>query len=351
MPPDLTAHAQRSVGAPAQPPAARPLIVRLRNWVGDVVLGLPALQLLQAQGYQLHLVARGKWAPALLAGHSWPVHLQPKGLRARVAHLRALRAQCSAVDPGFDQRENALLLPVSFSSALEMKLAGLRAVGVAKEGRSLLLSRAEPWATQGHELERYFDIARRFVHQPAAPAPANIGLRVNAEKDRAAGDMLAALGVRGRFVMICPFAGGKAATLEKGDKRWPGFEAFAAQAEKRLGLPLLVYPGPGEEAAAREQYAAARVLEGGDLGHYAALLKRAALVVANDTGPGHMAGALGTPVISLMGSTEAARWAPWGPHVHVLQRAHRAPGAGDTDWPEADEALALAQRLLAESDG
>ena len=39
----------------------RPLIVRLRNWVGDVILGVPALQLLQSQGYELHLVGKG-WA-------------------------------------------------------------------------------------------------------------------------------------------------------------------------------------------------------------------------------------------------------------------------------------------------
>lgn len=321
----------------------RPLVVRIRNWVGDVVLGLPALQLLQAQGYQLHLVARGKWAPALLAGFDWPVLVQPTGMGAKVAQLRALRQQCAALDPDFDRRENAFLLPVSLSSALEMRLAGLKAVGVAKEGRSPLLARAEPWARQGHELERYWDIACRFAGVQLPP-PRSITLQVRASDGAKAQALLAAQGIDGRFVVVCPFAGGRAATADKADKRWPGFEEFVRLGPQRLGLPLVVYPGPGEHEAARRLYPAARLLEGSDLAVYAALLQRAALVVANDTGPGHLAAAVGPPLITLSGPTNAARWAPWGPNVTVLQHP---PRDGATDWPTTEEALALAQQLLA----
>jgi heptosyltransferase-2 len=234
------------------------------------------------------------------------------------------------------------LLPVSFSSALEMRLAGLKAVGVAKEGRSLLLARAEPWARSGHELERYWDIACRFVGEQA-PAPREIGFEVPAAKAEEATRLLAALGITGGFVMICPFAGGRAATADRAEKKWPGFEAFAERAPKALGLPLLIYPGPGEHEAARPLYAWAHMVEGADLATYAALLQRASLVVANDTGPGHLAAALGRPLISLLGPTLAARWAPWGPGVNVLQR----PRLGTvTDWPSTDEALTFARRLL-----
>lgn len=321
----------------------KPLIVRIRNWVGDVILGLPGLQLLESHGYELHLVARGKWAPALLAGYGWPVHVQPAGQREKVAQLRQLRQDLARRDPGFKRRENAFLLPVSFSAALEMRLAGLKAVGVAKEGRSILLARAEPWATTGHELERYWDIACRMVGH-RGPAPRDIGFQVESGRAEEARQLLAAQGVTGRFVVICPFAGGKAATADKADKKWPGFQDFTARAERELGVPLVVYPGPGEHTAARELYPAARLLEGANLAVYAALLQQASLVVANDTGPGHIAAALGTPLISLLGPTEAARWAPWGPNVHVLQH----PRLGlQTAWPTADEALALARQMLA----
>lgn len=323
--------------------APKPLIVRIRNWVGDVVLGLPGLQLIESMGHELHVVARGKWAPSLLAGYGWPVHVQPQGLKEKVAQLRQIRAGLIDRDPAFDQRENAFLLPVSFSAALEMRLAGLKPVGVAKEGRSLLLSRAEPWAETGHELERYWDIACRFVHH-TGPAPRQIGFRVQASTAVKAQQLLAAHGIKGAFAMICPFAGGKAATADKADKVWPGFEAFAAQGAARLGLPLVVCPGPGEREEARQRFPDVSMLDSADLAVYAALLQRASVVVANDTGPGHLAAALGTPLISLIGPTNAARWAPWGPSVHVLQRP---PRPGPTDWPDTEEALALAQQLLA----
>ena len=327
--------------AAPDPSAARPLVVRIRNWVGDVVLGLPALQLLESHGYQLKLVARGKWAPSLLAGYDWPVAVQPAGWRDKVAQLRASREQCAAQDPGFTLRDNALLLPVSFSSALEMRLAGLRAVGVAKEGRSPLLARAVPWAQSGHELERYWDLACRFLGVRQAP-PRDIGLKVAPAKAEEASQMLGAAGIRGDFLMVCPFAAGRAATVDKAEKKWPGFADFVRQAESRLALPLVVYPGPGEHAQARELYPAARMLEGSDLAIYAALLQRAALVVANDTGPAHMAAALGRPLISVLGPTEAARWAPWGSGVTVLQKTQQGSAFV---WPTAEEGLQLAQQL------
>ncbi len=327
--------------------AAKPLVVRIRNWVGDVVLGMPALRLIESHGYQLHIVARGRWASALLAGTSWPVSIQPQGLKPKVQQLRELKRACSALDPGFARRENALLLPVSLSSALEMRLAGLRAVGVAKEGRTPLLARAEPWARSGHELERYWDIACRFL-RVQQPPPRDIELPVQPHKAHEAAQLLAAHGITGGYVMVCPFAGGRAATADKADKKWPGFEAFVRLGAARLGLPLVVNPGPGEHEAARQRYGAACSLEGGDLAMYAALLQKASLVVANDTGPGHMAAALGRPLISVLGPTDAARWAPWGRHVHVLQ----SPRVGETtDWPDVEEALALARRVLATGGG
>jgi heptosyltransferase-2 len=321
----------------------RPLIVRIRNWVGDVVLGLPALRLLESHGYAPHIVARGKWAPALLAGYPWPVAVQPQGLRTKVAQLRELSRLCRQADTGFARRENAVLLPVSFSSALEMRLAGLRAVGVAKEGRSLMLARSEPWATHGHELERYWDVACRFL-RVQLPPPREIGFQVSPAKADAAAQLLAAQGIASPFIMICPFAAGRAATADKAPKKWPAFAEFVREAPARLGLSLVVYPGPGEHGEAHTLYPAACLLEGADLAIYAALLQRAALVVANDTGPAHMAGALGRPVISVLGPTEAGRWAPWGSQVHVLQKPR---DGGTVVWPSAEEALALAQRLLA----
>lgn len=325
---------------------ARPLIVRIRNWIGDVVLGLPALRLLEAQGHELHLVARGKWAPSLLAGESWSVHVQPAKLTDKVKQLRQLRRTLKDRDPTFDRRENTLLLPVSLSSALEARLAGLRAVGFSKEGRTPLMARGVPVIHTGHELTRYFGLAAAFLGVQAT-APERNRLALQPEKAAAAQALLTEAGIPERFMMICPFAGGRSAYPGRPIKTWPAFPEFTARAERELGLPVVVYPGPGEHEQARTEYASAIQLPGGDLAIYAALLARAALVVGNDTGPAHLAAALGTPMISVLGPTMAWRWAPWGPQVSVLQKpqVEGQPSA----WPSADEGLAAARERLAEA--
>ena len=313
--------------------ASPSLIVRLHNWIGDVVVGLPALQLLAAHGLPLQLVGKG-WAESLLAGHGWPVHRLPAGLPARVALWRGLRAQrADAPRDGID----ALLLATSFSAALECRLAGLRAAGYATDHRRWLLARAlPPPPSTGHALLGHWQLACRHLGLSLA-APADIGLQVAPAASNQAVALLAGLGVTGDYALLCPFATG---TMQGQSKCWPGFAALAA-ALAADGLPVLLCPGPGEESAALRDFPQALVLPGVPLGTYAALLQRARLVVANDTGPGHMAAAVGAPLLSVLGPTNAAQWAPWGRQVRVAQAS---PATGG--WPPLAEVLHLARSIL-----
>ena len=136
---------------------AAPLIVRLRNWVGDVTLGLPTLQRLERAGYSLRLIGKG-WARDLLAGHGWPIEPLGRTLSDRVTQLRNLRRQALAEDPGFDSRLNAIAFPYSLSSALDMRLAGLKAIGHRHEGRGWLLHRAVRRSAQAHEMAAYWEL-------------------------------------------------------------------------------------------------------------------------------------------------------------------------------------------------
>lgn len=314
----------------------RPLIVRLRHWIGDAVLGVPALRLLESAGHELVLVGK-PWAGALLAGEGWKVEKLAGGTRERIAQLRALRRAARERDPGFDRRLNAVVFPFSFGSALEARLAGLRAMGYAYEGRSLLLSRALPLPRGVHELQSYWHLASAFTGTSAPPPPA-IGLKVAPAAREKARARQQALGLeRGRFVVLCPFAGG---TYDGADKRWPDFVAFAAEAARAWGLPLVLCPGPGEAEGVREAYPAALVAEGVALDEYAALLQDAALMVSNDTGPGHLAAAVGAPLLSVLGPTDPAQWGPWGPSATLVQRR---PG-----WPAVREVLEAGKRILAD---
>lgn len=327
----------RNEDSAPRPGLPRPLIVRLRNWVGDVTLALPMLQRLAAAGYAPQLVGKG-WARDLLAGTGWPVHGLPKTTGERVALLKRLRDEARAADPGFRGAPiHALCLPDSFSSALEFRLASLRALGHAWEGRRLLLGRAVPRPQAMHELRVYWRLGQALLGTDETP-PAAVQLQPTPAQRAEAAALRAAHGLPARLIVICPFAGG---TWNQQDKTWPGFARFVAETLPSLGVPVVVCPGPGEEERlAREHYAAARLLPGVNLGVYAALLQDAAAMVSNDTGPAHIAAAVGTPLVSVMGPSDPTLWRPWGPdsRIHVL--------GGHGQWP-ADEAVlgALRQAL------
>lgn len=313
---------------------SRPLIVRLRNWVGDVVLGLPTLQRLERNGYRLVLVGKG-WASDLLAGHGWPVHPLGPTLVERVRQLRQLRREARVNDAGFDQRINAVAFPYSMSSALEMRLAGLKAIGHRHEGRDWLLSRPVRRLDRAHELANYWHLGNALLDEEVPP-PGDTRLAVAPTHAQAAAELRSRLGIRPGYVVVCPFAGG---TFEKLDKSWPQFPRFAGEALPSLGRDVLICPGPGDEVTQAERdFAGCTLAPGVRLGTYAALLRDAALVVSNDTGPGHMAAAVGAPLLSVLGPTDPARWGAVGPSVHIVQQPQ--------GWPSVDEVLARAQTLL-----
>lgn len=310
----------------------RPLIVRLRNWVGDVVLAVPMLQRLADAGFDLQLLGKG-WAGDLLAGHGWPVHKLPASTRERVALLRQLKQAAQAAGA---QTVQALCLPDSFSSALEFRLAGLPALGHAWEGRRLLLAQAVPRPQGVHELDVYWRLGNALLGQ-AAPLPQTIGLRLAPQHLDQARSLRETHGLPPDSLFICPFAGG---TWNQQDKTWPAFADFVAQELASLGRPVAVCPGPGEEEAiARQHFPQARLLAGVGLGAYAALLRDAALMLSNDTGPGHLAAAVGTPLISVMGPSDPRLWHPWGPAVQVL--------GGHGTWPARPRVQQAVEETLA----
>jgi heptosyltransferase-1 len=119
------------------------------------------------------------------------------------------------------------------------------------------------------------------------------------------------------FVLIHPGAGW-------GSKRYPPerWGEAARLLRERTGLPARVPVARGEEALAAGVEAAsagaARTVPAGDLPALAALLRRARLVMGGDSGPTHLAHALGTPVLMLMGPTDPARHGPYGAPERAL---------------------------------
>jgi heptosyltransferase-1 len=118
------------------------------------------------------------------------------------------------------------------------------------------------------------------------------------------------------FVILNPGAGW-------GAKRWPA-DRYGEVAGKLAseGLRSIVNYGPGEESLAREVETASAGAAAGmkcSITELIALTRRARLFVGGDTGPMHLAAALGIPVAAMFGPTDPARNGPYGTHSIVLR--------------------------------
>ena len=261
------------------------------------------------------------WAQELFCAYPWKVIGLP-GVRS--ARIRTLRAQRAAAP----RERDCLLLTNSFSSALEFRLAGLRPYGYATDGRSLLLHRAIPvpeaWRTDMHTVEYYRHLAACLSGQAAssaidrAPDPR---LRLDAAARERARLALLRAQAAPPYVVVCPVAQGR---HHGQDKCWRGY-ARLVEALVANGTCVVTCPGPGEHAAAAAAAPLARTVEPLDLAAFAALLAASQLVVANDSGPGHLAAAVGAHLISIFGVTSPAKTLPRGANVQRLGDEHAWP--------------------------
>jgi heptosyltransferase-1 len=127
------------------------------------------------------------------------------------------------------------------------------------------------------------------------------------------------IGDREPFAIINPAAGWP-------NKRWAPvyFAEVAALLKKHHGLASIVLWGPGEERLARDVVdasgGAAAVSPPTTLAELVSLAKAAALMVSGDTGPMHVAGAVGTPLVGIYGPTSPERNGPWASRDLIVSR-------------------------------
>lgn len=211
--------------------------------------------------------------------------------------------------------EAVLLLPNSFRSAMGARMAGTAIrIGYDRDGRHALLTHRLLPDKQDLPTPMVDYYATLACFALGLDSLTSIDLRIELgttpDEDSAADELLRE--VTGPFIAMNPGA-------NRPDKRWPA-ERFAALADRLAcatgdsPAPHIVITGaPGEMDILEviEQSARCPIVNlarrGVTLGSLKAVLRRAALVISNDTGPRHIAAALGTPVITLFGPTDH-RW-------------------------------------------
>lgn len=309
-----------------------PLFVRLPNHLGDACMCVPALDLL-ARHYELNLAGKG-WAASLFEAYPWRVVPLTGGF---IAQVDALRAERQVAGDG----ARGLLFTNSFGTALQFRLAGLKTFGYATDGRSLLLDPAVPrpqrWNVDMHAVEYYHALAQAAIAAPpgAHAVPAELHLRVSDAARTRALQLLRSADVHSGYMVLCPVAIGR----HRGRiKAWSGFARLCTELLAR-GLRVLGMPGPGESQAVRDALPGATVLPTTDVSTFAAVLAASQLVVANDSGAGHVAAAVGARLVSVFGVTEPTHTRPWGTLCVRVGDAH--------GWPRYDEVLAAVDATLA----
>lgn len=308
------------------------VLCRLPNHVGDCCMTLPALRLLEASGFTPMLTGK-RWAEDLMSGMGW--RFDP--IEGHVTEdLHRIRYISNHLGP----RPLGLLFPNSFSSALLFSIGRVRNAGFPTDGRRFLLDKVVEEPGTMHEVERFFRLAHGAIKAwGGTPAwdsvPEELGMRLLARHEAAARNLMAEHDIPENFALLAPIARG----LHHGkEKQWKHFNELCGPL-RDMGIEPIVFPSVREEEANHAACPNARILPPTTLGNYAALAKRARIVIANDSGISHVAAAVSANQITLLGVTDPARTRPWNSKAVCL-------GNNTDGWPSLDEVLSALTRSL-----
>lgn len=306
------------------PAGARVLVLRLRS-LGDTVLTTPALHALKAwrPDLEVSVLVEKPFAGVLLGNPDVAERIEYEAnLLALVARLRRCRfALCANVHGG------TLSALLTFASGAPVRAGRTHyrfrfAYNALCPEPPVVLGR-----TQVHTVE---DRLSTFYWLGVPPGPIPPLQVFPQEAARASvRARLAARGVRSGtgYAVLHP-------TATFFTKAWP-LERFAALGEwlqREQNLVPVFTCGPGEEARVREglKGKSALCLDGLPVAELMALIEGAALYVGNDSGPTHLATALGRPLVVLFGSSNSTAWRPWQtPHELVQNYFPCNPCPGD----------------------
>ncbi len=349
----------------------RLLIVRI-GAMGDVIHGLPAVTALRAAFPEAMLgwLIEERWAEVLCTlatPRSGPRSAQrPLVDRVHTVNTRQWRSKPFSVatweraaaalsDLRAARYEYALDLQGAVRSSLLARWSGAPVIYGAAQPRENLASMfyTRQIITRGqHVVEQNVSLAEAVAHQ-ALKIP-EVDLPRDDASEQECDQRLKAQGTQ-EFALLNPGAGW-------GAKQWPA-ERYGEVARRLAenGMKSLINFGPGEEELARAVETAsggAAETFAGSLMQLIALTRRARLFIGGDTGPMHLAAALGVPVVGIFGPTDPVRNGPFGTKSIVL----RSP-ASNTSYshvPRLDDGLleispgqvvAAARQLLGEDHG
>jgi lipopolysaccharide heptosyltransferase I len=354
-----------------EPKIERLLIVRL-GAMGDVIHGLPAMAALRAAFPKAMVgwLIEERWAELLCTlptPRSGPLSAQlPLVDRLHTVNTRQWRrapfsaatwerVAASLSDLRAARYEIALDLQGAVRSSLLARWAGAPVIYGSAQPRENLASMfyTRQVITRGeHIVEQNLSLAEAVAHR--ALKISKVEFPRDDAADQECDRRLKAQGAQ-VFALLNPGAGW-------GAKQWPA-ERYAEVASRLAenGLRSLINFGPGEENLARAVESASRGAAEtftGSLTQLIALTRRARLFIGGDTGPMHLAAALGVPVVGIFGPTDPARNGPFGTRSVVLRSPVSNTSYSHVPGPDeglleitSGQVVAAARQLLGEYHG
>jgi len=310
------AHARRPLGP-------GPVLLLAPPRLGDAALALEVPALLAGAGRRVEVLGRGPALDVLaLSPHVARAHGHGPGAAGLLRAARGLRGAGfgAVLDLNLDWR---------LATALAARATGAPCAGCDVAGRAPLYDLALPGPDE-EPLSAVYAALARALTGAATPLGAGPLLAVPGAAQEAVARRLEQAGLAPGAPLVVLHPGATHPT-----QRW-GAAAFAALAgalTRRGAARVALAGGPGDAALVAGVLRAMAlagdpppVLAATDLAlpELTALLARATVFAGNNSGPLHLAAALGRPTVSTMGPTVAARWTPQGPGHTVL----RARGLG-----------------------
>lgn len=353
-------------------PAYAPRILLLRpDHLGDVLLTTPAIAALRAALPHARLTALvGPWAAASLANNPhvddvvtlrFPGFDRDKPRMGIGAYARLVAAVTRIRRDRYDMAIN--LRPDFWWGTAVLALAGIpRRVGFdLSPGREALTDVVPAPGRDEHSVSRSLRAVRHAalllggevpLAETVGPGDAPLVFAPTAEDRAWAGACLARVGVAPECSPIVLHPGSGAPVKEWSPHKWA--EVLTEMA-RVYDLPVVVTGAPHErsqvEAVVRMLPANVRataVVDAMPLGRFGALLARARLVLGVDSGPLHLATAVGTPTVRLYGPTSPDIFGPWGAaglHLALVSPLSCAP-CGQLDYARADLAAHPCVRVI-----
>lgn len=287
------------------------ILVRATNWLGDAIMCLPALHALRAAFPKAHIAILGfPWLADLYGGESFCDEVIPYPTGRGIKDLAAKFKLAKTLRGKFDR---VILLQNAFEAAAFAYAARIpKRVGYNRDGRGLLLTNAIAVPTIGHERFYYLELLRLAGWIPGYDIESPIRLQnVTARK------------LSGRVIGVSPGAAFGSA------KRWfPDRFAAAAAAianERHASVALFGSAAESDIVAAVEMDLKTRNIEvtnyAGRTGlrEFIELCAGCELMLTNDSGAMHVAYAVGTPSVTIFGSTDHIGTGPVGPLARIVR--------------------------------